>query len=262
MKRFLSVIISVVLMLSLVACGNGSKKEEPKKEEKKEKITVFAASSLTEVMDDLKKEFEKENKNREIVANFGGSSTLRTQIESGADFDLFLSADKGHYSKLNEKSLVNEGKVMAFNEVVLVVNKDNKTINSLEDLTSVEKLVMSAEEVPIGKYSRKIIDKVDKENKGFKDKVMAKVVSNEANVKMALNKVKIKEGDATFVYLTDVTDDVKDSIKEIEIKENLNEKAEYWMATNSKKKELGDEFMKFIESEKGKEIIKKHKFKI
>lgn len=57
------------------------------------KVTVFAAASLTNAMQDIAKEYKKE-KNVEVVSSFASSSTLARQIEAGAPADLFISADQ------------------------------------------------------------------------------------------------------------------------------------------------------------------------
>lgn len=57
------------------------------------KITVFAAASLTNAMQDIAKEYKKE-KHVDVVSSFASSSTLARQIEAGAPADLFISADQ------------------------------------------------------------------------------------------------------------------------------------------------------------------------
>lgn len=57
------------------------------------KITVFAAASLTNAMQDIAAEYKKE-KNVDVVSSFASSSTLARQIEAGAPADLFISADQ------------------------------------------------------------------------------------------------------------------------------------------------------------------------
>ena len=57
------------------------------------KVTVFAAASLTNAMQDIAQAYKKE-KNVEVVSSFASSSTLARQIEAGAPADLFISADQ------------------------------------------------------------------------------------------------------------------------------------------------------------------------
>ncbi|WP_428867720.1 molybdate ABC transporter substrate-binding protein [Clostridium sediminicola] len=92
LKKYILLSILIVNLLGFSGCGN-----------EKDTISVFAAASLTESMEEIKEVFEKENPNIEIQLNLDSSSRLRTQIEQGTEVDLYLSANQKHYDALNQK---------------------------------------------------------------------------------------------------------------------------------------------------------------
>ena len=102
--------------------------------------------------------------------------------------------------------------VFATNKLVLIVPKDNPaSIQSVDDLHNPDvKLVIGAEGVPIGDYTRTVL-----ENMGASD-VLDQVVSEEDDVKGVVGKVSLGEADAGFVYVTDVKP-VEDKVTAIEL---------------------------------------------
>ena len=88
-------------------------------------IQVFAAASLTEALTNVYEEFSKTYPNIEILFNFDSSGTLQTQIESGAEADLFISAANKQMVALKDEGLVDQDSVVDLleNKVVLIVPK-------------------------------------------------------------------------------------------------------------------------------------------
>ena len=160
--------LAVTLLLALAGCGGGS--SSPTGAAGSEKPTIFAASSLTEV-------FPKIEPN--ATYNFAGSDDLATQIQEGAPADVFAAASPKYPDELYAAGLVDEPEVFATNKLVLIVPKDNPAgIQSVDDLKNKDvKLVIGAEGVPIGDYTRTVL-----ENMGAND-VLQQVVSQEDDVK-------------------------------------------------------------------------------
>lgn len=108
-RNMLTILIILVLSLSLlVSCGNDNKKEDndnisKENAEDKVELTIAAAASLTDVMDEIKQSFEKENENVELVFTFNSSGALQAQIEEGAPVDIFMSAAEKQMDALEEK---------------------------------------------------------------------------------------------------------------------------------------------------------------
>jgi len=107
MKKTLTLLLTLAMLFTLAACGSSA---APSKGEKEE-IIVFAAASMTETLNQVKDVYEKEN-NVTITYNFDSSGTLKTQIQEGADCDLFISAGQKQMNQLDlssDKEINKEG---------------------------------------------------------------------------------------------------------------------------------------------------------
>jgi molybdate transport system substrate-binding protein len=199
---------AIALAAVLGACGGGGAGSAP--------VTVFAASSLTEVFQAIDSSAEY---------NFAGSDDLATQIKEGANPDVYAAASQKYPDELFAAGLIEQPKIFATNKLVLIVPKANPAgIHSVADLAQDGvKLVVGAEGVPIGDYTRKVL-----ENMGASD-VLANVVSEEDDVKGVVSKVSLGEADAGFVYATDVKP-VADKVTTIELPEEAQAKVEYPIA--------------------------------
>jgi len=178
--------------------------------------TVFAASSLTEVFPQI---------DPAATYNFAGSDDLATQITEGAPADVFAAASTKYPDQLYDEGLVDKPEAFATNLLVLIVPKDNPAgIQSVDDLRNPDvKLVIGAEGVPIGDYTRTVL-----ESMGATD-VLDQVVSEEDDVKGVVGKVSLGEADAGFVYVTDVKP-VEDKVTAIELPAEAQAKVQYEIA--------------------------------
>jgi molybdate transport system substrate-binding protein len=223
-------------------------------------LNVFAAASLIDAFTEIGKNFEAAHSGVTVTFNFAGSQALRTQIEEGAPADVFASANKTEMDKLIEASFVAQDAPQVFlnNKLVLILPADNPAaLNQLEDLAKPGiKLVLAAEEVPVGKYAHQALDGMnDQYGIDFKDKVLVNVVSNEDNVRQVVAKVQLGEADAGLVYTSDAI--AAQDLKTIEIPAELNVIAEYPIAvlTQSTNPELATSFIDFVLSEEGQMIL-------
>ena len=178
--------------------------------------TVFAAASLTEVFPQI---------DPAATYNFAGSDDLATQITEGAPADVFAAASTKYPDQLYADGLVDKPEVFATNKLVLIVPKDNPAnIQSVDDLRNPDvKLVIGAEGVPIGDYTRTVLEKM-----GASD-VLDQVVSEEDDVKGVVSKVSLGEADAGFVYVTDVKP-VEDKATAIELPDEAQAVVQYEIA--------------------------------
>jgi molybdate transport system substrate-binding protein len=154
-------------------------------------ITVFAASSLTEVFP------------RIAVSprySFAGSDQLALQIRQGAPVDVFAAASPKYTQLLFRDGYVLKPVVFATNKLIILVPKANPAnIATAYDLRREGiKLVIGDRTVPIGTYTRQILDTL-----GITADVMKNVVSQETDVKSIVTKVALGEADAGLVYRTD-----------------------------------------------------------
>jgi molybdate transport system substrate-binding protein len=153
--------------------------------------------------------------------------------------------------------------VFLANKLIVILPADNPAaLEKLEDLANPGiKIVLAAEEVPVGKYARQVLDLMDTSfGAGFKDKVLANVVSNEDNVKQVIAKVQLGEADAGIVYVSDVV--AAPELKSIEIPNGLNVIASYPIAPllESANAELAAQFVEYVLSEEGQGILAKWGF--
>lgn len=171
-------------------------------------LTVYAAASLTEAFTQIGKDYEGRHPGVTVVFNFAGSQALRTQLEQGALADVFASASGREMTAAIEAGLIVSGAQQNFlaNQLILILPNDNPAnVQTLEDLAKPGlKLVLAAEEVPVGGYAREALGKLEASfGASFKDRVLANVVSNEDNVKQVVTKVALGEADAGLVYGSD-----------------------------------------------------------
>jgi molybdate transport system substrate-binding protein len=207
MKKVLGIIISAMLLFSAAGCSLSGKSSSQASNSsssatKSTELTVFAATSLTESLNELKTKYEASNSNVKIVFNFDSSGTLQKQIESGAEPDIFISAAKKQTDALEKGGYLVDGtrKDILKNTVVLIVpNDSSKGITSFEDCATdkVKLIALGNSDVPVGQYSEEIFN-----NLKIWDKVSAKS-SLGTNVKEVLSQVENASADCGVVYKTD-----------------------------------------------------------
>lgn len=229
-------------------------------------LTVFAASSLTDAFEVLGEEFERQNPGAEIRFNFAGSSALLSQLEQGAPADVFASADEDKMEDATESGAVSGARVFARNSPVMIVPGSNPTgVRTLEDLAEPDlDLVLAQEGVPIAGYSEEILTKAEaRYGAGFEDRVMENVVSREADVRAAANRVALGEADATFVYASDVTPGIRDRVEVIEVPEGINVVATYPIAVaeDAPNPELAREWVELVLGEEGQRTMEEWGFR-
>jgi molybdate transport system substrate-binding protein len=203
-----------------------------------------------------------------VTFNFAGSPALRTQLAEGAAADVLAVADEGNMSQALDAGLVvDAGEPFARNKLTIIVPADNPAgVESYLDLADDGlRLVLAAEEVPVGKYARQSIEKmaaVPDAPAGFQDAVLGNVVSNEPNVRSVVTKVQLGEADAGVVYVTDVTADVAQEVTAVEIPDDLNVIALYPVAVTSEAAEpdVAAAFIDFILSDEGQAILQERSF--
>ena len=204
-----------------------------------EGLTVFAAASLTEVFQEIAPD---------ATFNFAGSDELATQIREGAAADVYAAASPRYPDELSEEDLVGEPRIFATNRLVLILPPDNPAgIESVDDLAAEGvTLVIGAEGVPIGDYTRTVL-----ENMGATG-VLENVVSNEEDVKGVVGKVTSGAADAGFVYVTDANA-AGDDVQAIELPEEAQAVVEYPISTvvSSENQEAAQEFVDLVFSEDG-----------
>jgi molybdate transport system substrate-binding protein len=173
-------------------------------------LTVSAAASLQDALKAIEPIYENKQTQVGITYNFGSSGSLQQQIEQGAPVDIFIAAAAKQMDALESKNLLLPGtrRDLLKNQIVLIVPKNNTTIQSFEDLDT-DALTQIAlgepESVPAGKYAEEVFSFL-----GILDAVKPKAVYAK-DVRQVLNYVATENVDAGIVYLSDtkVSDKVK-----------------------------------------------------
>lgn len=202
----------IALMMALTALC------VPAAAESSMELIVFAAASMTETLTELKTAYEAANPGVSLILSFESSGTLKTQIQEGAECDLFISAGQKQMNQLDisaDASVNTEGLDMVLqgsrinlleNKVALVVPEGNpKGIESFDDLA--EKLeagtvfmAMGNSDVPVGQYTQKILAFYGLDEAALAN---AGTLTYGTNVKEVTTQVKAASVDCGVVYGTD-----------------------------------------------------------
>ncbi|HZW00250.1 MAG TPA: molybdate ABC transporter substrate-binding protein [Candidatus Deferrimicrobium sp.] len=193
-------------------------------------LTIFAAASLADVLEDLETTWLDESPQVPLTIAFDASNVLAAQITEGADVDVFLSADLSRPAGLAEAGFTSgEPVTFAQNSPVIVVPLDSQAVMTAMDLAEPGiRLVAAGTSVPITRYAEEAIAQLaatTPDPAAFSSAVAANVVSREDNVRAALAKVELGEGDAAIVYATDAH--ASDAVREVPFPEAVQVSAEY-----------------------------------
>ena len=256
MKRLQSLTLLLVLFLTGCKAPPPSAPATAPAAQSSSALMVFAAASLTDAFTEIGETFEAAHPGVKITFNFAGSQSLQTQIQEGAPADVFASANMQEMDALVAGGFIAQDAPQVFlaNKLVVILPANNPAnLDKLEDLARPDiKLVLAAEEVPVGRYARQMLDQLNGQfGSDFKDKVIANVVSNEDNVRQVLAKVQLGEADAGIVYASDAV--TATDLQIIEIPDELNVIAKYPIAPlrNSANAELAAQFVAYILSPEG-----------
>ena len=231
-KKILALLLAFVMALSLCACGsnntpsgstpptneNVTPDENKQPEAESVELIVFAAASMTETLTILGDQYMEDHPEVKIVFNFDSSGTLKTQIQEGADVDIFISAGQKQMNQLDitaDASVNTDGLDFVLegtrfnileNKVALAVPEGNPAnINSYDDLIAGLKdgsimLAMGNSDVPVGQYTQKILKFYELSEEEL---ASAGVITYGSNVKEVTTQVSEATVDCGIIYQTD-----------------------------------------------------------
>lgn len=278
MRKIMSAVLVMAMAISLAACSSApaeteapttaaeteaTEAEAPESTEaeteaeaaadgEQQEILVAAAASLQYVMEDaLQPAFEEANPDIMLAFTFDSSGKLQTQIEEGADVDVFFSAATKQMNALDEEGLMDSDTIVELleNKIALIVPAGSETgITGFEDITKAERIALGdPESVPVGQYSKEAFESL-----GMWEEVEAKT-SFGTNVTEVLSWVAAGSADAGIVYLTDAT--TSDQFDQVEIvgyaPEGSVSKVIYpvGIVAASQKKDAAQRFVDFLGTE-------------
>ena len=230
MRKIFALLIAAAMVLGLAACAapvadepapateETAAPEETVPEAEPVELIVFAAASMTETMNQIAEMYKTVAPNVTLTYNFDSSGTLKTQIQEGAECDLFISAGQKQMNQLDITAdpKVNTDKLdfvlegtrvnLLENRVTLCVSEGNpKDIKSFDDLADKLKegsvlMAMGNSDVPVGQYTQKILAFY-----GLDEEKLAKdgVITYGTNVKEVTTQVTEASVDCGVVYCTD-----------------------------------------------------------
>lgn len=233
------------LSLAVGACGD---------EGSHDRLSVFAAASLTSVLTEVADKFAAANPGVVVDINFAGSPTLREQLREGAKADVVMTANEAVMADLIAEGLVGAASVAAANEMVVAVPEGNPgAVFRLVDLANESLLIGLCDvQVPCGAKARDILKAAG---------VDVQPDTNETDVRSLLTKVATGELDAGIVYASDVVGSTP-PVGHFSIDQTLYEPNLYPIAVASESGNvlLAQLFVDYVLSEAGQEEFAKYGF--
>ena len=225
MKKIFALLLSVLMLTAvLCACNQQQSTNETtvatadERSADKTELVVFAAASMTETLESLANTYQATHPEIKITYNFDSSGTLKTQIESGAECDVFISAAPKQMNQLDIAAdpAVNTAGLdfvlqgtrvnLLENKVALAVPEGNpKNIQSYADLVDGLKagtllLAMGNSDVPVGQYTQKIFAYYELDEAAL---AQTGVITYGSNVKEVTTQVSEAAVDCGIIYGTD-----------------------------------------------------------
>ena len=227
-----------------------------------EKVTIMlaAAASLENCMvDELIPMFEAANPNIAVQGTYDSSGKLQTQIEEGADVDVFISAATKQMNALDEEGLMDKESIAPLleNKIVMIIPSSSEgTPDKFEDMLDMESVAIGdPDSVPAGQYAKEAF-----ESMGIWDKINAKA-SLGTNVTEVLNWVAEGSAQGGVVYATDAAS--TDKVKVVaEAPEGSVSPVIYpvGIVEASQNKEAAQSFVEFLQGADAMKVFEKYGF--
>ena len=211
-------------------------------------LNVYAAASLTETFEELESSYEAAYPDVDVRFNFAGSQDLVAQLSEGADVDVLATANESTMKKAADAGQVDAQTLFASNSLTLITTPGNPAgVTGLDSSLDGVKLVICAPEVPCGKLTKTLTEKLG---------VTLNPVSEEQAVTDVRGKVSSGQADAGIVYKTDALaeGDAVDTVAIQGADEAVN-KYPIALVSASTKKDLGQKWIDLVLSADGQKIL-------
>ncbi len=250
MKKQIAFILLCYSIFVFTNCNsNNSQNEE-------NQITVAASSSLSKAFDELAKAFTAKTKIN-LTTSYDATANLQKQIENGAPFDVFASADAEAIVKLRKNGFTIRESEKIFARGSLVLWSPSLQIKNLEELTNPNITRIAIANPEIAPYGRAAIEALKKKN--LYEQVKDKLIFGQ-NVTQVKQYAETGNVDVAFIPLS-LAKDVKGTV--IEIDASLYEPLDNSIAVikESKAQTSAQRFVDFVMSEEGQAILRKYGYK-
>ena len=245
--------------LALAACSGGASTPEATASSEANQpagpvvLNVYAAASLTETFGELETDFEAANPEVDVRINYAGSQDLVTQLGEGADVDVLATANESTMKKAADASQVDAQTIFVTNTLTLITTPGNPAgVTGLDSSLDGVKLVVCAPEVPCGKLTKTLTEKLG---------VTLNPVSEEQAVTDVRGKVSSGQADAGIVYKTDALAE-GDAVETVAIQgadEAVN-KYPIALVSASTKKDYGQKWIDLVLSTEGQATLEEAGF--
>lgn len=258
MKKVLFGILMVVIIFAVMfKCFNSSIKTSSLNKSDNE-ITVAAAADLVLAFKEIGEEFEKSTGNK-VKLIFSSSGTAREQIENGAPYDVYASANIKFVDDLISKGKIipDSKELYAVGRIGIATLKGNSfKVNDVKDLceSKYKKIaIANPEHAPYGKASKEALESL-----GLWDKLKDKMVYCK-DIQDVLNILRSGNVEAAFISLSVYK---KDEVDFLLIDDKLHSPLKQAMAVvkGTKKEKIARDFIKFVNGDTGRKIMKKYGF--
>jgi molybdate transport system substrate-binding protein len=252
---FRSILLAVIIASFQNAVAGGA---EPKSQKKP--LNILVTSGMTAALQLMKTDIERFVPNCDVTLAFGSSRQLKNQIEQGAKWDVFVSADKETVNDLIKGGRAFGAMPLAECDVVIAVRRYPRDVETAADLAKPGVRFVTAQEgVPIAKYGEALLKKLSASGKlggDFAEKVRSNYVSRELNVKQAVAKVLLGEADACFCYATDILGN--QNLRALNLPPKCGVRATFYFTVPAKDKvdSMSDTFIRFVTKGKAQRSLK------
>lgn len=223
---------------------------------KAQTVKIAAAANLNFVIEEIKTKYEKQNPETKIVISLGSSGTLYQQITNGADFDIFMAADKKFPQKLKEDNLVSgEVKTYVLGKLVLWSNMVDvsKGIEILADKSVNRISIAKPELAPYGERALQCLKYYN-----LFGKVKDKIVYAD-NISQAAQFAKTGNAEAAFIALSlAISPEMKGKYFELDTESYTPIEQSLVLLKTGKDNPEAAKFLKFVFSSECKSIFEKY----
>lgn len=266
-KSILFILLSLMLVVSLTACGNGeevateqnSQSEVQVEKQDQKELLIYCGVTMLRPMTEIAGIIE-EQENCKIVIESGGSGDLMNTLKTDKVGDLYLPGSDSYINSLKDEGIVTEDVFVGYNKATILVQEGNplNITNDLNNFVNEDYIVVigNPESGSIGKETKKILEKAGIFNDVVEN---ASKLTNDSTELMRV--IKDKEADiAINWFATSVWEENKDYVEAIEISEDYaaKKKLVIGLLDYSQEKELAKTFMDYASSEEGQNIFNKY----